>query len=275
MNWSKAKTICIISFLILNIILFVLISLESRQYTLSSNDIRIISSVLNENDISLSENFRFLNHRPLRRILLTINNLNQNFIVNLLMINNTNISANFSDNINIFETESERVTFFNDRIKYENLTNNDLYFGNETEKRIFGANVLRSLNDNARNFVLDDINNSEDKTILTYRQMYQNKIIYTNFISFTFENNNIRNIEINMNPVQGFWENRREIRPSNEILLTAMRNITAPAIIENMDIVYVENNMMATPHHRIVYTKDRDTNIILINSYTNILYKIY
>ncbi|MCL1996412.1 MAG: hypothetical protein FWG63_09425 [Defluviitaleaceae bacterium] len=273
MNWSKAQNIAIIAFLILNGVLMLLLHLDSRQYVLASESQMAITTVLNNNNIILASDFSFARHDPIRRLTLLENNFNRNALANVLMMNNNNIFMTVTQNYTKFHNDYEEVRFYeNGLVRYTNFGYNNLILETESEKRLFAANLMRNLGENVHYFVLDTDCTTQNGLVLSYRQVYRNNLIYSNFLVFTFKYNGIHTIDFSFNPVYGFLGVPREMRPSDEILLTFAHNIAGYAIINSMDIVHKAQGLTTTPYYRITYTQDGQLRTMLINGYTNSLF---
>lgn len=271
MNWGKAKNISILVFLMLNIGLMTLIHIDNRRFVLASDNQAAIVQVLADNGVYLSDNFSFVRHSPLRRMNLAENNLSNRALVSLFMRNNTGLYVENTPYGDIFSTNVERVSFYNGSVKYENIYL-DISFLNETEMRSFSNSIIRGLGDSGRYFSFDNIKTHDDTTILSYRQIYRNNIIYSNYIIFTFVNNNLQTIHFNLNPVTGFFGENRSLRSSDEILLTFMRKLDREPgqtiTIDSMDIVYRATDLIASPYYRIIFNCNQT---MLINAYTGLM----
>ena len=272
MNWSKAKNIAITAFLILNGLLMLLLYLDGRQYVLAADSQRAITTVLNNNNIILDPGFRFIRHDPTRRLALSENSFNRNALANLLMVNNSDIYMTVGDGYTKFHNAMEEVRFYDyGLVRYTNLGHSYLSLETENEKRMFSTGIMNNIGEEVRYFVLDTSRPTPDGLVLSYRQVYRNKLIYSNFLIFTFKDGNIYTIDFSLNPVSGFFGNPREMRPSDEILLTFMRNTTDAATIKSMDIVHKAQGQISTPYYRITYMQHNLLRTMLINGYTNSL----
>jgi len=273
MNWSKAKNINIVTFLVLNILLLTVGYLNSRQYILDADSQMAITVVLERNNIFLDDAFAFARHEPKRQISLTDNGHNQNAITNILMRNNRNLSFSTVGDTVIFRNEYEQISFSESRIIYQNLGNRDVVITNENEGRMFSATIIRNLGEMGRYFELDARRNIEGGFILEYRESHRNNIIFSNYIIFTFKDDTIYRIDINHKTVGGFVGNPRNIRPPDEILLTFMRQTAGdtPVVVLDMDVVFQNSGGMGIPFYRIYYQIEEEVRIILINAYTNTL----
>ena len=270
MNWSKAQNIAIIAFLILNGLLMLLLHLDGRQYVLASENQLAITAVLNNNDITLDPDFNFIRHDPTRRLSLLENSFNRNALANLLMVYNSNIFMTTNQDYTKFHNTYEEVRFYDSGlVRYTNFGNNYLFLETENDKRMFAANLMRSLGEDMRDFVLDTAYTTHNELVLSYRQLYRNSLVYSNFLIFTFKYNNIYTIDFSFNPVYGFLGVPREMRPTDEILLTFMHNITGFADIKTMDIVHKAQGQTTTPYYRITYVQHGQLRTMLINGYTS------
>lgn len=292
MDWVKAKNISIVAFVILNIMLILLRYVDSRRYVLSPENQRAIISVLSNNNITLSDSFRFPRYYPERQMSLSNINFNQNNMTNIFMINNENIRI-ISDYYGItFQNNYERVTFRGNSIIYENMGNTQLNIENENDARLFAVGIIRSLGEMGRSFMLDEKIVKDDIIILQYRQIYRNNILFSNYMIFTFENNNIKKIEFSYSSFNGFIGPAMELSSADEVLITFMRQIRRTYYsqksvqVQGMDLVYkaIESpslnntnstNLIAVPFYRIHYTineeKNQRTRVVLINAYSNTL----
>lgn len=266
MNWSKAKNICIVTFLLLNIVLMLLLYLDGRQYIITAESKQAITTVLNNNQITFNEDFSFTRHDPKRRLSLISYTLNQNMLANLFLINSTNIIITPHEYGTTFHTENEKIRFYPTRAFYKNISI-PLYLPTENYKRLFATNTIISLGEIGRYFAFHSSTSEYNRHILDYRQTYRNNIIYSNYIVFTFYDNNISTINFSFTPVEGFIGSHIQIRPPNEALLAFMRKATSPIVIDNVDIVYIAQGLIAVPFYRIKYTQNNIVNTMLLDAY--------
>ena len=249
-----------------------LIYIDSRNFVLAADSRNAILTVLENHNVFVEDGFSFTRHDPLRRMNLTTNNLTNSTIVNLFMQNSTALYVQETPEGGMFSTEFEQVVFYNGAVTYTNL-GLDISFSNEMEKRLFATNIIRSLGEAGRYFSLDKIETNNGEILsLSYRQLYRNNRIYSNYIIFIFYQNNLQTIQFNFNPVVGFFGEARTLRPADEILLTFLRNIDRQGIyptvvIESMDIVYVATNLIASPYYRINFWLRGERTSKLINAY--------
>ena len=288
-DWAKAKNISILAFVLLNVMLMLLRYVDSRRYMLSMESQRAIITVLNNNNITLGDEFRFPRYYPERQMSLSHINFNQNNMINIFMIDNQNIRIESDYNRSVFQNNYESVTFKGNRIIYENIGNTQLNIENENDARIFSVNTIRSLGEMGRSFVLDKKIVENDSIVLQYRQIYRNNILFSNYMIFMFENNNIRKIEFSYNRFHGFIGNARELSSADEILVTFMRQVRrthceqTPIQVQKMDLVHKKiepstsnkDSLVAVPFYRIHYTvngeKNQKIQVILVNAYYNTL----
>lgn len=272
MDWARAKNLSITAFIILNILIGFLNYLDSRRYILGADSIAAITSVLETREIKIDRNFEFISNEPLRQISFESQNINRNFLVGVLMQNNTNMSVQEDEEFTRFFNEAEEVVFGGQtNVRYRNISNFDLYFSSLQEARIFAADMIVRLGDIGRYFVLDRSYSYDDTMVLMYRDMYRNNTIYSNALIFVFREGRIETIDFNYDRVIGFSGNPREIRRADEVMLTFARHVESDVVVREMDIVYKNINNIGTPHYRIIYERDGQFSSVLINAYTNII----
>ena len=271
MNWSRAKNLSLMAFVLLNLVLALLNYLDSRRYILAPEHIANITTVLEQHQVSLDKNFTFIDHRPMRQLSFEPYPLNQNWLVGILMRNNTNISVLEEDERTVFSTETERVSFYGGRVVYENISHPEPHIQSLQEARIFAASLVVALGDMGRYFVLDRSISTGETLELSYREIFRNETLESNFINFTFEGGRLIEISFNYDRVTGFIGNARETRRADEVMLTFARVSEAGTQVLEMDRVYLNINSVGTPHYRIFYTHEGTQGMRLINAYTNTL----
>lgn len=288
MDFEKAKNISIIAFIILNIALGFLRYMDTRRYILSSEHQWAITKVLNNNNITLSDKFTFPRHNPKKQISLNSTTLNKNVLTNIFMEDTQGIRIMSENNVTIFETNYEKIYFKGSRIRYKNKANTNIVILSQDDAIEYSQQIIKSMGELGKDFVLDRIKLEQDKIILEYRQYYKNYILFTNYIIFIFEDNTIRKIDLHYNSINNFTGNPREIALSNEALMAFLREIRQIhkyelIIIESMDIVYKQQHYgmdyntdpIALPFYRINYNmntkEDSKKEVKFINAYTNIV----
>ncbi|MCL2187826.1 MAG: hypothetical protein FWC16_02200 [Defluviitaleaceae bacterium] len=276
MEWERAKSLLILFFIALNIVLAGFLFLENRRYTLRSENERVIRSVLAQHDVSLSADMirRFAPMRALR--------------VSGYYYNEDELLAIFFQNPEAV-TRTDAVLggaeFYKDASQL--VINNGLI----TYFNPYGLHVTveEFISRHFPNFQRDAFFNPQDEegVRITYRQVYRGYVLYSNFIEFLVTDAGIIEVDMRFGIVQGWDGPARPLFGPDEILITFLqvyRQRIQPfrddrhTVIWHMDIVYFhefentsderDSTHLTMPFYRI-FVEGLDLPF-LINAYMNV-----
>ncbi len=277
MNWEKSKTIIIWLLVALNIYLLVVNTIFKTSYDIRGEQEKSIIELLNKNGIGIYDEID-IEYKPLAplNILASDSDIDEiaymkHFLSNPEVIEeDKKIIATEKSKTIIFENGFTTL-FINDESDY-------ISFGNDLEK------FVKELTTAYKNFKLDKKFTTEDSTIYEFREVYKNKVIYTNSLFVEVVDNKIIWI-------QGFYgkalESRdkpREVASIDMVLFTFMEDAKLmygedkSLFITSVDLVYfqeefseydeiIENTAKAIPCYRI-YTEGEQLPFI-ISAYEN------
>jgi len=277
MQWEKAKNYILISFILLNILLGGLIFLESRRYTMTSDRVRNINFVLGQNNISLYSNLMQQRFTPMRSL---------------------DVSGFYYDVdelINFFFDEPELVTQPNPDRQVFRHGNSELQIsgglvsfdfnvyglgqGGEISREEAARITNAFVNEHFPTFVPDITFERDNGVRLVYREEYNGRVVYLNFIEFFVTEFGIEWIEKQRGQILGYSTAPRNIFAPDEALLTFIqyaREIDEPIIITRLEMVYFQEYeglqsgtfYPAIPAYRI-FIEGNEESTYLINAFTN------
>ncbi len=251
MNWDKAKNLTIVFLLMLNIILGILVYFNSNDYIVTSEEEAAIINVLFQNKISIYDQIP-KKYEPLEQLILSPNNFTTDTFVNILFGSNENVKRTLENNKTIFSDDTGKtLTFINNILFFENENGSEKI---ELSKETAEAVCIGFIKENARIFPNFEIDTNETGFIenniykITYRQVYRDNIIYSNYVTFLVTENGIINIEYVYNPPVGFDSKPKDICSPDKVLFILMQHIlntyeNEAIIIKKLDIVYYQEEI--------------------------------
>ncbi|MCL2223932.1 MAG: hypothetical protein FWB96_03065 [Defluviitaleaceae bacterium] len=285
MEWERAKNIILVAFILLNLGLAGLLFMEHNRYTLTTDRISTIHTVLSENNINLytapMRRFAPMRHLELSGFYYDIPALLEIFFYG-------------AENVIQEETEERHYRFKTDYSLLE-ISNGFIFFDNSLGlcesrnsfyEQISQADAVKISDefiethfpDFVREIVLDAYGG--DGVQVVYRQKYRGQIILSNEIEFLITAHGIQWVELQFGRVIGHSAESRMIFAPDEILITFMqrmrhRAMENPIFITGMDMVYLIEYASdhagqvypAVPFYRIFIMGDDSE--FLINAYTN------
>jgi len=280
MEWEKAKNIVFIAFVVLNLGLGVLLLLEHRRYSMTPERDRNINIVLGQHNIGLYTTTmrRFPPMRPLDvsgfyydpHELFDIFFPNQNEIERLepygYVFRHGNSELRISGPLVIFVYDTAWFGFDADHVPQ--IT--------RTEAAVLTGEFI---NRHFPNFELDLTFERDGGIRLVYRQVFNSRLIYLNFVEFFVTDMGIEWIEMQFGQILGYSTAPRMIFAPDEALLTfaqQARDTDETIIILRMDMVYFQEyeslqpgtSYPAIPAYRI-FVSGNEENTYLINAFTN------
>ncbi|MDR1533212.1 MAG: hypothetical protein LBS62_13705 [Clostridiales bacterium] len=276
MDWDKAKNILIVMLLMLNIFLGILTYLNSPRYSVAAEQEKAILDVLAQNNIEwnavLPKRFE-----PLANILLTVHREDADALAAVFFKEAETVSRVDTDERAVLIQGAASLIVENGGFRYDNLNGMAGTAGQGAEAcgRIMGDLTQLS------GFVPDE---TETGTrVAVYRQMYKDRLIYTNYVVFTMSDEGIVSVNCQYNQPAGFSA-KHEIIPPDEaafILMNKLKNMYggAPVAIDEMDLVFLRRDdpaeemetERATPYYRF-YVRELTNGPLqppfFVNSYT-------
>jgi hypothetical protein len=270
MDWDKAKYLTIIFLFILNLFLGTLVFVNSKKYVLSNADQNAIRTVMSKNNVILYTQI-LKEYKPMRNLKLSKTPFKN--------VNLTPLLADESSTSSTLNDESEFLTKTSNSFEFRKHYNNELEFSNKHCLEISNYYVSK-FNLVMPNLFLDRTLNSKEKIVFEYRQKSKNQIIHSNYMIFTFTENEGLKIECHYDSPVYFQNILTEISPPNEALYVVMQYINnvfwdKKTFINKMDIVYFYENddgEIAIPYYRF-YTSESE-HYFLVNAYTSTMNEI-
>jgi len=288
MEWERAKNYILVFFILLNLGLGFLWFMEYNRYVMTTEQERIIHSILSQNNISMYT-------RPMRRSppMRPLNvygfYYDTNHLINMFFENPEAVEEiPQNDFLQFISDNNSRLEISNGFISYENespygFQSTALYFTNGLFTRHTAVGLADNfINTNFPNFVQETIFYVDDGVRITYRQSYRGRIVHSNFVEFLITSKGIRQINMQFGQVSGHGGTSQMIFSPDEALLTFVQryrhiSLESPRVITHMDIAYFQEYiseqpgvpLSAIPYYRIfVQGDDRP---FLINAFTNVI----
>ena len=276
MLWERAKTLCIIFFLLLNIALAFLHYNESKQYVLTPEQERLVYQMLRQNQINI---YCRLIHEypPMRPLSVSDYQYDMDALISLLFDEPHEVVDIQTSAEEEYYDGTARLTLSNGYITYDCPDG----FKPRANVSVLGMDEAVMLCDTFvqqydTNFVLDasGMVDLADGWRIPYRENFQKSIVHTNFIEFLVTEKGIEQIDMQYRPLHGFTGPAQAICSPDEALLTFIQHVRVlyndtPVIIKNMDLVYYQDKAQALPYYRIFIESQEVP--FLINAYTNTL----
>ncbi|MCL1988260.1 MAG: hypothetical protein FWG64_09865 [Firmicutes bacterium] len=285
MRWERAKNLIIVFLVVTNVVLAVLINIETEVHNLTVERETALNVVLANNNIILG-NELVRNFSPMRDLQLDNYNYDVDQLLEMFFPPNARISHLTDANFDEFYWENSRLTISNGYIAF--VAGHDIIGVPEVAA---AAEITQTFIDTYYpNFILD-INSTRlarrGGLRVFYRQEYQGQIIHTNFVEFLVTSDNadtivIEEVDIQYGVPLGFVYLPQNLVGSDEALLTFMQNIrmqnAETILINHMDIAYFQTmsglregyfptNVYAVPFYRIFVEGYESP--FLINAQTN------
>lgn len=294
MNVEKAKNATLAFLLILNIVLFMFLSIRESAFRLSSAQEKAITSLLAQNKISLYSQL-LTDFSPMRQ--LSFVKYDFSGLQNVLF-ESGEPDRTVEEFYRTVKTRGNAWIIINkdiatgqnqNRLDYFNPDGYGALTGEETDgvtleqaKRLCGA-LLEQIEEKNAGFILESSGTDADGAMmLVYRGVYRDNVIYTNYAGFNVTKNGITQISFSFMVPTGFTGQPREIYSADEALLglvSVLREAYGeePLIITGMDMVYnlesaSGDDLAAIPCYRFFLKSETDPDItrqFLISAYTN------
>ncbi len=264
MNWARAKNLCLVFLLLLNVFLFVMIKISDDRYKLDKASLDSINNLLEKNNISVGKIMpKFY---PKRQLVLSDTPPDKDKLTKIFFKG----EKFSSDNDNCISNEKKRLEFVKNGFQCEFFLPQK--FDSRKKLNDECKEIVKKVKEPQENFVLDT--QKYGGKIIEYRQKFHSMIILDNFVRFEIENSAIKKIECQYRQPTNFLGPKYEIVSPDVILFEYMntdeivkKNGTK---INKFDLTYKtmrENSgyQVALPCYRFVFDDDFE---MLFNAYT-------
>jgi len=280
-EWEKAKSILLVLFILINVVLFGLTLAENRRYTLTAEREALVRSVLARHDITVETDItrRFA---PMRSLRISGYYYNHDELVGIFFDDPTRVlhtQTAFSDEFTKDEAElfiaGGFITYINAARMYSGENNIT-----REQARVIGDAFI---SEHFPDFIYDEYfrPHSDAGQLLVYHQFYRGHRVYSNFIELLVTPKGITEADMQFGRIHGWDGPERVIFAPDEVLLTFLQRVDTlrmPVTITNMDIVYFlefiyasderDSLHRAIPFYRIFIEGFEMP--FLINAYTNV-----
>ncbi len=282
MDWKNAKNITLISLILINIFLFVLHINTNIKYELKNEQINNIKLALSENNIGLYTNLPIY-YEPMAELELRKDKLDLSFenFINLIDTNEETIVFE-QDNKTTYLTGSTRILLDDNQFIIDTTDNKEISSISDN-KITYLYDIIENMGSKFENYKFDKEIISLNSTKYEFREIYNEQVVYDNYIQFTVIDDYLYKIQGRHLETIELTSNTQEIISADIALFTFMSIIkenqiydTDEVLISSIDIVYYKNyenslnndaQSVSIPAYRI-YTEQGELPFI-INAYTN------
>jgi len=291
MEWERAKNYIIVFFILLNATLGILLTIENRRYTITSDQERLIRTVLSRNNIIMYR-MPMRQFSPMRPIEVTGFYYSQEDIealVEILFENPQDVEHTYNlgnhrfvyGNISL-EITSGFITYKNP-YGFRQAVDNTL-FSLPNEDVTYGSAVRLTdifVNNYFPDFVQDGRPTEEGGGIrIIYLQEYHGQLILSNSIEFLVTPVGIYQIEMEFGQILGHTGTPLMIFSPDEALFAFAQRVSpttqeTPKTIASMDLVYFNKyfSYQYGPYHAVpfyrIFTRCQIDQPFLVNAFTN------
>ena len=282
MYWERAKTIVLISLVLLNVGLGGMLFAENRRYSLVAEQERLIRTVLNQNGIIVYD-LPLNRFPPMRPLDVTGFYYDADALLSIFFPEEADIVVTRQFGGEVFQYGDRRMSITNGFIFFDDPKgfchcNEVEYVTEEWAVSIADIFIAEYFPD----FYQDGVFVFEDTVRVVYRQKYAGRFVHSNFIEFLVSTIGINQIEMQFGEIIGHTGTPVMIFAPDEALLTFVQRVRhmaqdEPMTIQSMDLVYFQEYVSnqdyvytAVPFYRI-FTACGDGRPFLINAFTNVI----
>jgi len=226
-EWSKAKNILIIIFVILNVFLLVYSGIYREKTNVSKEEVVTAINILKKNGVIIDPACEIPTYKKNTSMLVFENgNINKQKIIDKLFGKNYVELKQLDEKKTITEGEKS-LTFAEGCAFTYNNTNPSDNINISQEKGIerYLRDYLADMGINMSRYILDKYTKNKDNTVtLIFIEKYKNFLIYDNKISISIAKNGITNITLNIKKIKGFTKAPSPIMPAHQVLLKSFYN---------------------------------------------------
>lgn len=212
MDWSKAKNILILIFIVLNVFLLVYLGVYTKSSNVSKEAVISTLNVLKKNGIVIAPMCEIPKYNK-KTPMLMLEGENSFVFSNDSSLDSNNSNTNDSNtNKNI---DINKNMDFQKNIDIDNIKNAEKY----------SRAYLETQDIKISNFILDKYFKNSDKIVtLVFIEKYKGFLIFDNKISVSISENGIKNIASNIKKIKGFTKTPSVIMPAHQVLLKNFYN---------------------------------------------------
>ncbi len=277
MNWSKAKNISIVILLILNVILFCIITYSGKKNILSVENEKAIITLLNKNNIEVHDKIpKKSSQMPILSLVYKENDIDK---LKNIFFDTEDVKRSVELNSTILKNEQKILTIDGSNIKYinENIKGGIANLSKSDAQKLVNQFITNKLKKEYDNYKFHSLNIVNNKYNLRYYESYKNYNLFSNYISFDITNEGIQSVEIVKYEQTGIISMDRNICSADEALLTFLYEVQNEfdkvTRINKIELGYTldETNQRnkdgrAVPCYRISADSNK---LYYINAYTN------
>lgn len=220
MEWSKAKNVLILTFIILNIFLLVNLSLSKFRGEVSKEAVANTVEILSKRGISVKCDIP--GYSSDTGMLENINNENYKLNIASKLLGNNNLNLmQLKKGKELVLGDRKLTVFDDDTLIYKDSSPDfqlDIADQAETLKNI--KKYLKSIGLPSANYDIDKLIKSPDNNItLTFVEKYKKFIIFDNYIEVSASNKGISGVTVKLNRAGNITKNQKKIIPAYIVLL--------------------------------------------------------
>lgn len=244
MDWSKAKTILIVAFLVTNILLGLVLFSEEKQEepTIKQSFIEDVIEILGKKDIFLdteiSKEIPKLNTLNVEYEILSIDRINRDFF------NGEGKSESNEKDVLKISKDSEAITIFNKKIlRYENYNQKSLYKDlNKDKAKAIALEFLEDKNFKTSDMKLSFVKENNSSYILDFSKIYNERYLEIAYTTIEIDNSGVRTFErLWLNPLsEGDTPIYISTAPKSILDLLSMEEVQGKTIIDISLCYYFE-----------------------------------
>jgi len=255
MDWSKAKNILILMFIILNIFLSVYLATYIKNLGESSQAVTAVINILKKNGVTIDPACRIPEYKKDTPMLIFENSgidrikvieklFGKDYIDSLdpdelAELNRTKTITDASKTV-IFKNE---FTFsFNNDAEVNNIDSAaviDINKERETEKYL--RNYFENMGINISRYITDKYIINNDMATIVFIEKYKGFLVYSNKISVNVDKNGIKSIDYCAREIKGFGKSKSPIIPAYQVILKGVYN-ERDIVIKSIDLGFKRND---------------------------------
>ncbi len=246
MNWEKSKTVVVWLLVALNCYLLFVNTILKTSYDIKSEQEKSIIELLDKNGISMYDEIN-IEFKPLAPIdiLATEDDVDEQGYLDTFFENPV-ITVDGNDNS---ATENSKMLYFGSGYLTFQITDEAEYYKFPGKLEDF----IKGLDDSYEDFILDKKFIDGEATIYEFRDVYKDKVVYTNELLVTVIDNKISRIEGFYGKVVDSKDKPREIVSIDMVLYTVLEykkeNYEGQHIfITGVDLVYFQEEFSFYPN---------------------------
>lgn len=197
MDWSKAKTILIVSFILVNILLIYNLIVENKESVEIVDELFLedVEDLLNNKNIILNTEIpKGIQSLPTLLVEYEKTNIRR---INQVFFDNQAQIINKGEGLIVLETEDRKLTLVNNKLLiYESMSNKeDANINNIEEANEFARNFLIKKGYDISDFKLSNSKIVEDDYYLEFSKVYNDRYLESAFTNFHLDSTGVKKME--------------------------------------------------------------------------------